>query len=49
MVDAANLVGEVLNTEAGSATIRLHQTVEQTALDRTDDHEVVIHILVKVS
>ena len=48
-VDVASLVGEALNTGAGSATTRLHQTVEQAALDRTDDHEAVIHILVKVT
>ena len=48
-VDAASLVGEALNTGAASATTRLHQTVEQTVLDRTGDHGAVIHILAKVS
>ena len=48
-VDAASLVGEALNTGAGSATIRLQQTVEQAVLDQTDDRGDVIHTLVKVS
>ena len=48
-VDAASLVGEALNTGAASVTTRLHQTVEQTVLDRTGGHGAVIPILAKVS
>ena len=48
-VDAASPAGEALNTEAVSATTRLHQMVEQTVLDRADDHAAVIHALVKVT
>ena len=48
MVNAANLVEEVINTGTGTATIPLRQTVEQAVEGRADKQENVIHVLAKV-
>lgn len=49
MVNAASLAVEVINTEPASATIRLQQTVEHDVEDRAEDHDAVIHVLVKLT